>query len=237
MSEETVTIHEEDSSDVAVQEPAEAFDLGSLDTWLAPLRRQIRYCVESSDASFEKIRFIETNAMRFLASAMAESLPDPIRESLGALSERLGGIDALNAADRRVAIMEVHQALVRIDAVLGLPLPSRDRVRIAKSKNNRSLNQKRKELRAAQAAERKRIADESKVQDEQQTDDDALLTISEAPPKKERGRRSHSKIKRLKKIRRKTPVNPMRNRFIFVAIGLALEMWILWIGKRVRWRR
>ena len=144
MSEETVTIHEEDSSDVAVQEPAEKFDLGSLDTWLAPLRRQIRYCVESSDASFEKIRFIETNAMRFLASAMAESLPDSIRESLGALSERLGGIDALNAADRRVAIMEVHQALVESMLYLGFHCHHVIVCGIAKSKNNRSLNQKRK---------------------------------------------------------------------------------------------
>ena len=92
---------------------------------LAPVRRVAAYGSQHPEST----RFVEVNVRRWLEPLLETDLPEPIRAPLILLAGQIAGIDALDGDQRQERFRTMRQELVRLDSVLGLPLPRQDRPR------------------------------------------------------------------------------------------------------------
>jgi ATP-dependent DNA helicase RecG len=112
--------------DVDAPVPAdEGLPLPLVERQLAPIRRLVAYATEHPD----RARYVEANLRRWLGPLLEANLPEPFRDVLIALAGAIAGIDTLDPADRTLRLRPIRQEIARLDAVLGLPLPRRDRPR------------------------------------------------------------------------------------------------------------
>jgi RecG-like helicase len=91
----------------------------ALDGALAPLRRLVGF----ARARPKEVRYFEVNARRWLDRARTAAAAASVGSEVDALAAPLDGLDAADPATRELRIDEIYQALTRIDALLGLPLP------------------------------------------------------------------------------------------------------------------
>lgn len=99
--------------------PEPPLPLEALDRALAPVRQVVRYAVSGRTAS---AKYVEANTAPWIEKARALALPTAIHDVLDEVARSLAGLDTLEEgrADR---LQDVHQALWRLDSLLGLPLP------------------------------------------------------------------------------------------------------------------
>ncbi|MEZ4323162.1 MAG: hypothetical protein R3F61_37195 [Myxococcota bacterium] len=97
--------------------------LRELDRGIAPIRRVVSFAVDRPG----NVSYFESNIRRWLDPLLALELPEPLREQLVTLAGQLAGFDALDAAGRLARLHRIRQLVIRLDALLGLPLPEKER--------------------------------------------------------------------------------------------------------------
>ncbi len=95
----------------------------ALDRGLAPIRRVVAFGLDHP----EQVRYFEANATRWLDPLLVLELPAPVRELLVAVAGQVSGFDALDSDGRKGRLSRLRQAVMRLDALLGLPLPAKER--------------------------------------------------------------------------------------------------------------
>lgn len=110
----------EPSEAVAVPEPA--LPLEALDRCLDPIRRVLLYAVRDGHGT---VPYLGATSRLWVDRALKLDLPLALRDGIAILRGTLEGLDALEDAERAVAVGNLHQQLMRLDAVLGLPLRGR----------------------------------------------------------------------------------------------------------------
>lgn len=112
------------SETTAATEPAipdePALPLEQLERALGPVRRTLGWALAA--ATTRRPLYVEANIGRLLEVAIAQPVPGAVAELLRDARAGLIGVDALGDDVLRNVLVDVRALLVRVDAVLGLPL-------------------------------------------------------------------------------------------------------------------
>lgn len=114
--------------------PEPAVPVIELDRALAPIRRLAAWASADPATRGSAVPYVEATVARWVGTALALPLPEPLAEVIEAQREAVEGYDAADADGRAERLASLYQAVARADALLGLPL---DDVRIRRPKKPR----------------------------------------------------------------------------------------------------
>ncbi len=104
--------------------------LEQLDGFLDPLRRTLAFAMRAGQPV--PPRFLGANGQRWLRPALALDLPNAVRDMMVDMAGQLAGFDECDAETQVTRTAHLFQLLTRLDALLGLPIRRRRRLKAAK---------------------------------------------------------------------------------------------------------
>ena len=120
----------EESSAESADSPVDAapkLRLSDVERALGPLRRTVAFAAREPDS----VRYVESTCTQWVERALALPLPASVALDLAEIGRQLSGLDALEGEERLTRIGDVNALIVRVDAMLGLPL---DRLRFRRAR-------------------------------------------------------------------------------------------------------